>query len=216
MTVTIKYQEHFKDETISSYAHQWAKAYDDFVNISNIHENYTFSGATDMNNNRIALAEFQNPDGPVALIISGTLWGDNGLIERGNYIQSLAFGNSFIPNTDNTSNTGNTPAPKQLDQVQLSVEGLNIDGDFYYSVCSLSRAMHAAPGKPYQGGEGEGVYNLLRGNAVPMLELLQAQGIDINTPLKDMALASQFDVITDSPIIDTVGVTEGGEALLAV
>ncbi len=148
--------------------------------------------------------------------MNGPFYRDTYIIERGNYIQSLAFGNSFIPNTDNTSNTGNTPTPKQLDQVQLSVEGLNIDGDFYYSVCSLSRAMHAAPGKPYQGGEGEGIYNLLRGNAIPMLELLQAQGIDVDTPLKDMALASQFGAITDSPIIDTVGVTEGGETLLAV
>ncbi|WP_420075607.1 heme acquisition protein HasA, partial [Yersinia sp. 2542 StPb PI] len=205
--------ESIKYETISSYAHQWATAYGDLVNISNIHDNYTFSDSTDMNNNRIALAEFQNPDGPAALIVGGTLLGDNGFMERGNYIQSLEFGNSFIPNADNASNTGNTP--KQLDQVQLRLDGLSIDGDFYYSVCSLSRTMHAEPGKPYQGGEDEGIYNLLRGNATPMLELLKAQGIDVNTPLTDMAIATQFNAIADTPVIDTVGVTDGSDILLA-
>ncbi|MFA3762923.1 heme acquisition protein HasA [Yersinia sp. 2466 StPb PI] len=210
MTVTLKYNESIKYETISSYAHQWAAAYGDLINIPNIHDNYTFSSGTDMDNNRIALAEFQNPDGPAALIIGGTLLGDNGFMERGNYIQSLEFGNSFVPNADNTSNT-----PKQLDQVQLRLDGLSIDGDFYYSVCSLSRTMHAEPGKPYQGGEGEGIYNLLRGNATPMLELLKAQGIDVNIPLNDMATATQFDVIVDMPVIDTIGVTDGSDILLA-
>lgn len=38
----------------------------------------------------------------------------------------------------------------------------------------------------------------------------------MDTPLKDMAIANQFYVApVNSPVIDTVGVTEGSEALLA-
>ncbi|MFV8758036.1 heme acquisition protein HasA, partial [Yersinia enterocolitica] len=45
---------------------------------------------------------------------------------------------------------------------------------------------------------------------------LTAKGIDVNTPLKDMAIASQFEaMVSDMPMIDTVGVVESSDMLLA-
>ncbi|EKN6339565.1 heme acquisition protein HasA, partial [Yersinia enterocolitica] len=53
----------------------------------------------------------------------------------------------------------------------------------------------------------------------PLLEILQAKGIDINTPLKDMAIASQLEnaaeIMSDSPIIDVIGTYDGAEILMA-
>ncbi|CNI16909.1 heme acquisition protein HasA [Yersinia pekkanenii] len=207
MTVTIKYQSQFADQTISSYTQQWATAYGDLVQALNHEDTYNFFSGTDANNNKIVLAGFKSFYDSAAIIIGGTLLGDNGRMGSENYIQSLEFGESLIPNTDNTG--------KQLEQVQLRFDGLEIEGDFYHSICSLSRAIHAEPGKPYQDGMDQGIYNLLRGNAIPILEILKAQGIDVDTPLKDMAIASQFDIITDTPIIDALGATDGSDILLA-
>ncbi|MDN0108518.1 heme acquisition protein HasA [Yersinia rochesterensis] len=212
MTVTIKYHSQFADHTISSYTQQWATAYGDLVQASNIDELYYFFSDIDANdNNEIVLAGFKSPYQSEAIIIGGTLLGDNGRMGIDNYIQSLEFGESLISNTDNTA--------KQLEQVQLRFDGLEIEGDFYHSACSLSRAIHAEPDKPYQDGADQGTYNLLRGNADSMLELLKAQGIDINTPLKDMAIASQLDttseMMADAPIIDTIGSYDSAEILMA-
>ncbi|MDR4898144.1 heme acquisition protein HasA, partial [Yersinia kristensenii] len=64
----------------------------------------------------------------------------------------------------------------------------------------------------YQGGTNLGIYNLLRGNAEPILMKLEAQGIDVNTPLKEMVIASQFDITSDimanTFVIETVGVPQ--------
>ncbi|EKN3725108.1 TPA: hemophore [Yersinia enterocolitica] len=208
MAVTIKYQSQLADHTISSYTQQWATAYGDLVQASHIEELYSFFGGTDTSNNQIVLAGFKSHYESEAVIIGGTLIGDDGKMASGNYIQSLEFGKSLIPNTDNTT--------KHLEQVQLRVDGLNIEGDFYNSVCSLSRAMRAESGNPYQDGVDQGIYNLLRGNADPLLEVLTAKGIDVNTPLKDMAIASQFEaMVSDMPMIDTVGVVESSDMLLA-
>ncbi|HHH0268015.1 TPA: heme acquisition protein HasA [Yersinia enterocolitica] len=122
-------------------------------------------------------------------------------------MQILEFGELLIPNTDN--------AGKQIQQLQLKLDGLNIEDDFYPSLCSISQALDAEPGKPYQGGIDHGTYNLLRGKAAPMLEILKTQGIDVDSPLKDIAIASQFEVVVDIPIIDTVGAADSSEILLA-
>ncbi|CFV21300.1 Hemophore [Yersinia enterocolitica] len=60
--------------------------------------------------------------------------------------------------------------------------------------------------KNYQGGANLGIYNLLRGNAEPILMKLEAQGIDVNTPLKDMDIASE--IMADIFEIETVGVPQ--------
>ncbi|CNL51634.1 hemophore [Yersinia aldovae ATCC 35236] len=217
MTITIKYDKSIKDETISTYTHQWATDFGDLIEVAHTTRYYgTFSGSLDYNN-RIISAEFESPieGSNTAIIFSGTLFGsDGGAIYKENYIQSLEFGASVIP-----ANAGNTNEAKQLEQVQLKFEGLNIEGDFGYSLCSISRALNSDPGKPYQGGIDHGTYSLIRGKAGAMLEHLKAQGIDVDIPLKDLAIASQFassEVITDVPIpvIDTVGVVDNSDISL--
>ncbi|WP_174850073.1 heme acquisition protein HasA [Yersinia artesiana] len=208
MTVTIKYQSQLSDYSISHYIHQWTAAYGDLIQTPTSFKTYgTLSSHIDANNNEIVQVEFQSfYESNAAMIIGGSR-----LEQVGNYfimkksIQTLEFGESLIPNAENTG--------KQIQQLQLKLDGLNIEDDLYPSLCSISKAFDAEP--PYQGGIDHGTYNLLRGNATPMLDILKLQGIDVNTPLKDMVSASQFEVVIDASIIDTVGVTDSSEMLLA-
>ncbi|HFF5025367.1 TPA: heme acquisition protein HasA, partial [Yersinia enterocolitica] len=54
-------------------------------------------------------------------------------------------------------------------------------------------------------------FNLKKDNADILLEILKNQGVDVNTPLKDMASANQFNI----PVIDTLGTNDSNEILLA-
>ncbi len=226
MTVKIKYQAQIENETISSYAHQWAEKYGDIVAVINETKNYEYAGsyysshgtvinptAEDYNNQSAGFRSLSESDS--AVIFQGNLFGAGKpiVVNRG-HIESIEFGESLKPDIDNSG------APHYLDNPQMKLSGLDIKGDFYNSMCSMSRTLHAEPGNPYQGGTNQGMYNLLRGNAEPMLEVLKAQGIDVNKPLKDMAIASQFDVtssvLVNTPVIEAVGSSDGSEILIAV
>ncbi|ELZ3992505.1 hemophore [Yersinia enterocolitica] len=163
----------------------------------------------DDNNNETIQVEFKSfYESHAAMIIGGDRLyqgGDDLIMEK--QIRVLEFGESLIPNSENTG--------KQLQHLQLKLDGLNIENDFYPSLCSISQAFDAGPANPYQGAIDHGTYNLLRGNATPMLEILKSQGIDVDSPLKDIAIASQFEVVVDIPIIDTVGAADSSEILLA-
>ncbi|HDL8500778.1 TPA: hemophore, partial [Yersinia enterocolitica] len=169
----------------------------------------TLSSHIDDNNNETIQVEFKSfYESHAAMIIGGDRLyqgGDALIMEK--QIRVLEFGESLIPNSENTG--------KQLQHLQLKLDGLNIENDFYPSLCSISQAFDAGPANPYQGGIDHGTYNLLRGNATPMLEILKSQGIDVDSPLKDIAIASQFEVVVDIPIIDTVGAADSSEILLA-
>ncbi|HHA0037190.1 TPA: heme acquisition protein HasA [Yersinia enterocolitica] len=210
MTITIKYQSQLAEQSISSYVHQWTAAYGDLIQTPTSFKTYgTLSNRIDANNNEIVQIEFQSfYENNATMIIGGSRLEQEGeaLIMKKN-IQILEFGESLIPNADNTG--------KQIQQLQLKLDGLNIEDDFYPSLCSISQALDAEPGKPYQGGIDHGTYNLLRGKAAPMLEILKIQGIDVDSPLKDIAIASQFEVVIDISIIDTVGTADSSEILLA-
>ncbi|MBX9481591.1 hemophore [Yersinia enterocolitica] len=210
MTITIKYQSQLAEHSISSYIYQWTTAYGDLIQTPTSFKTYgTLSNRIDANNNEIVQAEFQSfYESNAAMIIGGDRLyqgGDALIMEK--QIRVLEFGESLIPNSENTG--------KQLQHLQLKLDGLNIENDFYPSLCSISQAFDAGPANPYQGGIDHGTYNLLRGNATPMLEILKSQGIDVDSPLKDIAIASQFDVVGDIPIIDTVGAADSSEILLA-
>ncbi len=199
MTITIKYQSQLAEHSISSYIYQWTTAYGDLIQTPTSFKTYgTLSNRIDANNNEIVQAEFQSfYESNAAMIIGGgRLEQENITLMMKKNIQILEFGELLIPNTEN--------AGKQIQQLQLKLDGLNIEDDFYPSLCSISQALDAEPGKPYQGGIDHGTYNLLRGKAAPMLEILKTQGIDVDSPLKDIAIASQFDVVGDIPIIDAV------------
>ncbi len=210
MTITIKYQSQLAEHSISSYIYQWTTAYGDLIQTPTSFKTYgTLSNRIDANNNEIVQAEFQSfYESNAAMIIGGgRLEQENITLMMKKNIQILEFGELLIPNTDN--------AGKQIQQLQLKLDGLNIENDFYPSLCSISQAFDAGPANPYQGGIDHGTYNLLRGNATPMLEILKSQGIDVDSPLKDIAIASQFEVVVDIPIIDTVGAADSSEILLA-
>ncbi|CQH34537.1 TPA: hemophore [Yersinia enterocolitica] len=210
MTITIKYQSQLAEHSISSYIYQWTTAYGDLIQTPTSFKTYgTLSNRIDANNNEIVQAEFQSfYESNAAMIIGGgRLEQENITLMMKKNIQILEFGELLIPNTEN--------AGKQIQQLQLKLDGLNIEDDFYPSLCSISQALDAEPGKPYQGGIDHGTYNLLRGKAAPMLEILKTQGIDVDSPLKDIAIASQFDVVGDIPIIDAVGAADSSEILLA-
>ncbi|HEN3567253.1 TPA: hemophore [Yersinia enterocolitica] len=211
MTITIKYQSQLAEHSISSYIYQWTTAYGDLIQTPTSFKTYgTLSNRIDANNNEIVQAEFQSfYESNVAMIVGGSRLeqeqGNTSFIMK-KHIQTLEFGESLIPNTENTG--------KQIQQLQLKLDGLNIEDDFYPSLCSISQALNAEPGKPYQGGIDHGTYNLLRGKAAPMLEILKIQGVDVDSPLRDIAIASQFEVVVDIPIIDTVGTADSTELLL--
>ncbi|CNG89900.1 MULTISPECIES: heme acquisition protein HasA [Yersinia] len=210
MTITIKYQSQLAEHSISSYIYQWTTAYGDLIQTPTSFKTYgTLSNRIDANNNEIVQAEFQSfYESNAAMIIGGgRLEQENITLMMKKNIQILEFGELLIPNTEN--------AGKQIQQLQLKLDGLNIEDDFYPSLCSISQALDAEPGKPYQGGIDHGTYNLLRGKAAPMLEILKTQGIDVDSPLKDIAIASQFDVVGDIPIIDAVGAADSSAILLA-
>ncbi|HEN3606807.1 TPA: hemophore [Yersinia enterocolitica] len=211
MTITIKYQSQLAEHSISSYIYQWTTAYGDLIQTPTSFKTYgTLSNRIDANNNEIVQAEFQSfYESNVAMIVGGSRLeqeqGSTSFIMK-KHIQTLEFGESLIPNAENTG--------KQIQQLQLKLDGLNIEDDFYPSQCSISQALNAEPGKPYQGGIDHGTYNLLRGKAAPMLEILKIQGVDVDSPLRDIAIASQFEVVVDIPIIDTVGTADSTELLL--
>ncbi|HHH2197611.1 TPA: heme acquisition protein HasA [Yersinia enterocolitica] len=210
MTITIKYQSQLAEYSISSYIYLWTTAYGDLIQTPTSFKTYgTLSNRIDANNNEIVQAEFQSfYESNAAMIIGGgRLEQENITLMMKKNIQILEFGELLIPNTEN--------AGKQIQQLQLKLDGLNIEDDFYPSLCSISQALDAEPGKPYQGGIDHGTYNLLRGKAAPMLEILKTQGIDVDSPLKDIAIASQFDVVGDIPIIDAVGAADSSAILLA-
>lgn len=222
MTVEIKYQPQIKNETISSYLHQWANKFDDMVLIQPGIEYSIISSSKPsppVAGMKIAAASshlyVQHDQQNAAIVAEFVATINIYYIDKEDLnIQhltpdisgSLALGESLLPISD----FKNIKFEQlQLQEVQLEFSGLDIADDMTNSHYTLSYAR--SKDNNYQGGTSLGVYNLLRGNAEPMLLGLEAQGIDVNTPLKDMAIASQFDVASDvmaeTVEIETVGIT---------
>ena len=117
-------------------------------------------------------------------------------------LDSLALGEGLIPHPDGIG--------QQLNELQLKLSGLSITSEFDASKTIAENQ---------QGEVHKIIDSLVQGNPDPLLEILQAKGIDINIPLKDMAIASQFETISEitvnTLIVDTVGVAEDSDVLLA-
>ncbi|EPE7840097.1 heme acquisition protein HasA [Yersinia enterocolitica] len=126
--------------------------------------------------------------------------------------EGLQFGNYLIPIPD-TDLDDYQCHQLQLQQVQLEFRGLAISDDIDISIFEVIFSMLI--NDVYPSNNVLGVYGLLRGNNAPILEILKSQGVDVNTPFKDLAIASQFEITTDTPIIEIVGTTDGGDILLA-
>lgn len=55
----------------------------------------------------------------------------------------------------------------------MKLDGLNIEDDFYFLLCLIFQVLDVEFGKFYQGGIDYGMYNLLRGKVVFMLEIFK-------------------------------------------
>ncbi|WP_174850070.1 heme acquisition protein HasA [Yersinia artesiana] len=202
MTVTIKYQSQFSNDTLTSYTKQWATAHGDIKDTQA--EGYSkdfgqFAGGSIFNGTQYSVGS-SHSGVSTAMIVEGNL--EYTFMPQHTFygkIDSLELGENL---SDNANGIG-----KKLDKLQLKMSDLDITGEFDPSKTMVEN---------HQGDMHKATYGLMRGNADPLLEVLTAKGIDVNTPLKDMAIASQFeDMVSDAPMIDTVGVVESSDMLLA-
>ncbi|CRY18287.1 heme acquisition protein HasA [Yersinia enterocolitica] len=201
MTVTIKYQSQFSNDTLTSYTKQWATTHGDIKDSGA--EGYSkdfgqFAGGSMFNGTQYSVGS-SHSGASTAMIVEGEL--KYAFAQHTFYgkMEGLELGETLA---DNQNGIG-----RQLNDVQLKLCNIDITGEF-----DINKTM----AENHQGDMHKATYGLMRGNAEPLLEVLTAKGIDVNTPLKDMAIASQFEVMaSDMPMIDTVGVVESSDMLLA-
>ncbi|CRY55471.1 MULTISPECIES: heme acquisition protein HasA [Yersinia] len=195
MTITIKYDSEFADYSISTYTHEWAEKHGDITEAARGSRKYgEFEGGTGFSGTKYSL-----PSSHVA---------DTAMIVEGDVTYSFMPQHTFYGKMDSlelgeglTSN----PNGKYLSEVQLKLSGLDISGEY---------DDNKSKEENQQGEMHKSVYGLMRGNAEPMLEILKAKGIDVDAKLKDIDIASQFDVMSDAPEIATVGIADDSDALL--
>ncbi|CNF10577.1 heme acquisition protein HasA [Yersinia kristensenii] len=204
MTVSIQYNSEFKDYTLSSYLQQWATKHGDIKDTGA--EGYSkdfgqFAGGGFFDGTQYSVSSSHGTG--TAIIVEGEL--KYSFMPQHTFygkMEGLELGESLA---DNQNGIG-----KQLNDVQLKLCNIDITGDY-----DVNKTM----AENHQGEMHKATYGLMRGNAEPLLEILAAKGIDINTSLKDMAIASQFDtsseMMADAPMIDTVGAYDGGDILMA-
>ncbi|MGT3353028.1 heme acquisition protein HasA [Yersinia enterocolitica] len=225
MTITIKYHEQIKNETIYSYTYWWAYDFGDIALEPSENEYHLYSAGPNPPTVGVKYAiQSTSPQSKAAIVMeskgmhAAMVFEANGVkisteptLIPGES-EGLQFGNYLIPIPD-TDLDDYQCHQLQLQQVQLEFSGLAISDDIDISMFEVIFAMLI--NDVYPSNNVLGVYGLLRGNNAPILEILKSQGVDVNTPLKDLAIASQFEITTDTPIIEIVGTTDGGDILLA-
>lgn len=226
MTVIIKYHEEFKNETISSYTYWWANDFGDIADIAQESRDAgygIYSAGPNPPTVGLKIAIQNNSPQSKAAIVMESKGVHAAMVMEANGVnlseispiipgdkESLQFGAHLIPIPDI-----NLEDPQfhqlQLQQVQLEFSGLDISDDM-----DIPLEAHYAMliDNNYPSDMNLGVYGLLRGIILPYWKSSHQKGIDVNTPLKDLAVASQFDVIIEAPVIDTVA--DSSELLLAV
>ncbi|WP_076707399.1 heme acquisition protein HasA [Yersinia enterocolitica] len=197
MTVTIRYSENIKDETIYSYTHKWIA---DFNIPTEEGSNFGgFHGLKDSITRQFEQFSVTNTSGDKAtIILSGEI--SFNLCHRAIYgkVESLELGKEGLIQNEGD----NAIIEKHLVEPQLILNNLSITGeydDFKITAENRKNDIH-------QIG-----FNLKKDNADILLEILKNQGVDVNTLLKDMASANQFNI----PVIDTLGTNDSNEILLA-
>ncbi|HDM8363475.1 TPA: heme acquisition hemophore HasA [Yersinia enterocolitica] len=203
MTVSIQYNGRFADYTLSSLTQQWAAKNGD-IKDTGAEEYYKDIGQFFVG------GWFDGTQ----YSVSSSHCTDTGMIVEGDlkytFAQETFYGKMESLELGEDLNNNSNGIGKNLDDVQLKLCNLDITGDF-----DANKTM----AENHQGEMHKATYGLMRGNAEPLLEILQAKGIDINTPLKDMAIASQLEnaaeIMSDSPIIDVIGTYDGAEILMA-
>ncbi|HDL7360728.1 TPA: hypothetical protein PXN21_004107 [Yersinia enterocolitica] len=225
MTITIKYHEQIKNETIYSYTYWWAYDFGDIALEPSENEYHLYSAEPNPSTVGVKYAiQSTSPQSKAAIVMeskgmhAAMVFEANGVnisteptLIPGES-EGLQFGNYLIPIPD-TDLDDNQCHQYQLQQVQLEFSGLAISDDIDISMFEVIFAI--AINNSYPSDMNRGVYGLLRGNNAPIVEILKSQGVDVNTPFKDLAIASQFEIPADMALIETVGTTDGGNILLA-
>lgn len=205
MTVTIQYNSQIADSTLSSYTKEWATKNGDFSQAARSEKdygNFTDDGvASGFSGTKYTVGSSHG--GGTGMVVEGDL--TYSFMPQHTFygkMESLELGEGLLPNPDGVG--------KHLEELQLKLSGLDIIGDYDSSKTKEEN---------HQGDMHKATYGLMCGNADPLLEVLQAKGVDINTPLKDMSIASQLDttsdVMADAPVVDTVGASDSVEILMA-
>ncbi|AHM76379.1 heme acquisition protein HasA [Yersinia hibernica] len=202
MTVTIKYKSDFADGTISSVTQQWAAEHGD-ITTSGAKKYGFFAGGDYFSGTQYAVPS--SHDASTGMIVEGEL--NYSFMPQHTFsgrIDSLALGKKLEVST--------TGLGKQFAEPLLEFSGLDITGEFDPLKTKAEN---------HQGEMHKATYGFMRGNADPFLDILKAKGIDVDTPLKDMAIASQFDnnneMVSDAPmpVIDVIGSYDEAEVLMA-
>ncbi|MGE4802822.1 heme acquisition protein HasA [Yersinia hibernica] len=204
MTVTIKYKyrSDFADSTISSVTKYWATEHGD-ITTAETKEYGFFAGGDYFGGTQYALPSSHNIY--TGMIIEGNLnYSFTPQHTLSGRIDSLVLGRELVENT--------TGLGRKLKDPFLEFSGLDITGKFDPLKTQAEN---------HQGETHKAAYGFMRGNADPFLDILKAKGIDVDTPLKDMAIASQFDnnneMVSDAPmpVIDVIGSYDEAEVLMA-
>lgn len=199
MTVTIQYSSEFADSTLSSYTQAWAAKNGDIREVESKTYGIFTGGFVGSFDNQYTVGSSHGT--AAAMIVQGnTRFDYNPFIYYGK-IEDLELGEHYDFDVIN----------QQLDERQLKLSGLDITAE-YDATKTIAENQ--------QGEVHKVIYGLMCGNATPLLEILQTKGIDINTPLKDMVIASQFDtpseVLINTPIIDAVGIADDFDSAMLI
>lgn len=200
MTVTIQYNSKFADSTLSSYTQAWATKNGDIRQAEwKYYGTFTGDFVGDFHN-QYTVGSSHGTE--AAMVVQGSIrCAAQPCIFYGK-IENLELGDHYDFGV-------NSP---RLDDRQLKLSGLDIISEY-----DATKTM----AQNEQGEAHKVVYGLMCGNATPLLDVLQAKGIDINTPLKDMTIARQYDttseVLADMPvIINTVGMADGTDVTIVL
>ncbi|MFL4558138.1 heme acquisition protein HasA [Yersinia kristensenii] len=215
MAVEIKYHGNIVNETVSSYARQCATYFGDLDQKSLADDAYLFSIGVYVPPEKYYIFGISPDQNKIA-----TVTGYVAIIPAD---QNPTFNSeSSAPEESITSVSENSGQPQIMDAIDfqfqnmtLRINGLNIADD---SAKTYERLNSSGSPDNYLDDKELSIYSFLTGNADPLLEKLKTQGIDVDTPLKDMDIASQFEatstITNDAPVIDTVGVVDSTEILL--
>ncbi|CNL51614.1 hemophore [Yersinia aldovae ATCC 35236] len=205
MTVTIEFHENIKDETIASYSQKWLDSFIQPTETGRHFVNTYYNDAVRGQYKQYSNVNSASTGDNTGIILSGEI--NFLLCHMTHYgkIESLEFGAGGVTQHEGNENV----LTKQLVEPQLKINELNIVAEYDYLKSTTENQQNIIH---------QFISSLKNKNGTTdeiLLEALAAQGIDINIPLKDMAIASQFDAIADVPVIDTVGATDGSDSLLA-
>ncbi|CNF14836.1 heme acquisition protein HasA [Yersinia nurmii] len=199
MSITIKYQEEFAEFSVSSYLKAWAAGFGN-IELAPVKDRGQFYGGSDgFNGHQFSIGSSHNTE--TSLIAKGnlhyTFYPQHTL--HGN-IDEMQFGEGLEPSIG---------GGRHIVKTEVTFSGLDITGQYDPALTEEQN---------HQGDMHKTVYGLMKGDPDPMLEVLKARGVDVDSAVNTLSIASQYnsgDVMADAPFIEAIGVAEFNEMLLA-